>query len=222
MSGESSESIRSIGVIDDHEATVRGLQVILEEASDLRFGAGAATVPELLTQDRRLDLVLLDLRLGDGSSPDANVELLHQAGIGVLVYTSGDEPYLIRRAAAAGVLGVLRKNIDSESLRIAVRQAASGEMVPTIDWAAALDSDGSFVHLPPQLRRVLELYAAGQSTPTVASTLDLSTETVRDYVDRIRRKYGDVGRPARTKTDLYKRALEDGWLPLPRPGNRPR
>jgi DNA-binding NarL/FixJ family response regulator len=63
---------------------------------------------------------------------------------------------------------------------------------------------------------VLELYASGEPAYRVASLTGLSTETVNVYLSRIRRKYADAGRPAPTKTDLYKRALEDGWLPIPR------
>jgi two-component system response regulator DevR len=38
---------------------------------------------------------------------------------------------------------------------------------------------------------------------------------VVDYIRRVRSKYERVGRPANTKIDLYKRALEDGILPVP-------
>lgn len=41
----------------------------------------------------------------------------------------------------------------------------------------------------------------------VASTRSMS------ILKRIRQKYADAGRPTRTKLDLFKRAVEDGWLP---------
>ena len=63
---------------------------------------------------------------------------------------------------------------------------------------------------------MLGLYASGESAARVASLTNLSTDTVNDYLGRIRQKYAEVGRPASTKTDLYRRALEDGWLPFPR------
>ncbi|WP_242676796.1 response regulator transcription factor [Rhodococcus sp. ABRD24] len=202
--------------MDDHDAIVRGLCAIIGEQSDMELVAAASTVPELLTRAPQLDVVVLDLRLEDGSSPHTNVELLREAGMSALVYTSGDHPHLVQMAAKAGVLGVLRKNVREAVLVDALRDAASGTMVPTIDWAAAIDADAGFVDLSPQLRRVLELYAAGVSTAGVAKALDLSTDTVSDYLKRIRRKYSAAGRPSPTKTDLYKRAIEDGWLPIPR------
>lgn len=203
-------------MVDDHHSLVRGLRTLIDEQPDMELAAAAGTVTELLAHAIPLDLAVLDLRLEDGSSPRTNVELLRAAGIPTLVYTSGDEPYLVQMAASAGVLGVLRKNVGEIEFLDAVRHAASGVAVPTIDWAAAIDADPGFVDLSPQLRRVLVLYAAGASTAAVAKSLGLSTDTISDYVDRIRRKYIAAGRPAPTKTDLYKRAIEDGWIPIPR------
>lgn len=43
----------------------------------------------------------------------------------------------------------------------------------------------------------------------------LSEQTVNDYLGRIRRSTPTAKPPGPTKTDLYKRAVEDGWLPVP-------
>ncbi|GAB41273.1 MULTISPECIES: response regulator [Gordonia] len=205
-----------IGVVDDHEQIVRGLRATFAEHDGVELVAGADTVAGLLAVTTELDLVLLDLRLDDGTTPLTNIAALTDAGIPVLVYTSGDELYLVRQAASAGVLGVIRKNAREAELLDGIAQALDGNTVANIDWAAAIDSDEEFVDLPPQLRRVLELYAAGESNARVSAELHLSAETVADYVSRIRLRYQAVGRPSPTKTDLYKRAIEDGWLPIPR------
>jgi DNA-binding NarL/FixJ family response regulator len=207
-----------IGVVEDFHTTRVGLVTIINEADGLAVGAGASTVPELLSTTDDLDLALLDLRLADDSSPHANVERLRSAGIEVLVFTSADEPYLVRDALIAGVLGVVRKSVTPEELVEAIRTALKGQVVPTMEWAAAIDSDPDLaaVNLSPRLRQVLELYAAGEPAARVASLTGLSEETVNSYLVRIKHKYSEAGRPAPTKTDLYKRALEDGWLPIPR------
>ncbi|MDH6284908.1 DNA-binding NarL/FixJ family response regulator [Prescottella agglutinans] len=191
------------------------MRAIIGEQPDMELVAAASTVPELLTQTTNVDVVVLDLLLEDGSSPETNVELLREAGIPALVFTSGD-PYLVRMAAKAGVLGVLRKNVHESVLVNALRDAASGTMVPTVEWASAIDADEGFVELPPRLQRVLELYAAGVSGAGVARALGLSAETIPGYVSDIRDIYSAAGRPAPTKTHLYERAIEDGWLPIPR------
>ncbi|WP_231373779.1 response regulator transcription factor [Nocardia sp. 348MFTsu5.1] len=208
--------VLQVAVIDDHESVVEGLRAIIEEGDEMAFVGGAETVDDLLLLTTGIDLAILDLRLSDGSSPHSNVMRLREAKIEALVYTSGDEPFLVREAAAAGVLGVIRKSARKAEIQDAIRTAGAGRQVASVDWAAALDSDPGFVDLSPRLRQVLELYASGEPTARVASETGLSPETVSDYVDRIRRKYRDAGRPAPTKTDLYKRAIEDGWLPIPR------
>ncbi|WP_330257371.1 response regulator transcription factor [Nocardia sp. NBC_00565] len=222
---------RRIGLVEDHESVAIGLAAMLAPEPDLDLVLTAGTVPELLAAaanspspattgsslDTRLDLVVLDLRLADGSSPEDNVRALRNRGIEVLVFTGADNAFLVRAAAKAGVLGVVRKSEDVPTVVAAVRRAASGEQVVTTDWAAAIDGDPqlSDVGLSPRQEEVLTLYASGEKASRVARLTGLSEQTVNDYLGRIRQKYADAGRPAPTKTDLYKRAVEDGWLPVP-------
>lgn len=213
---------RRIGVVEDHESVVMGLEAMLSGHPTLTIAASAPTVPELLAGGRELDLVILDLRLADGSSPTSNVEQLRDAGLEALVFTSAEDPYLVRLAAKAGVLGVLRKSEPTATVVAAITAAANGEQVVTTEWAAAIDGDPGLldVGLSPRQRDVLALYASGEKAARVASLTGLAPHTVNDYLARIRAKYAEAGRPARTKTELYKRAIEDGWLPVPHRDNR--
>ncbi|CCQ14076.1 putative two-component system response regulator [Rhodococcus sp. AW25M09] len=210
-------AVRRIGLVEDHESVALGLQAMLTDEPDLELVSFAATVGELLDRPQTLDLVVLDLRLGDGSSPRSNVEQLHAAGARVLVYTGAENAFLVRSAARAGVLGVVRKSAPASAIVSAIRRAASGGQVVTTDWAAAIDGDPQLpdVGLSPRQREVLALYASGEKAGRVARLAGLSEQTVNDYLVRIRNKYAEAGRPAPTKTDLYKRAVEDGWLPMP-------
>ncbi|WP_194814443.1 response regulator transcription factor [Nocardia sp. XZ_19_385] len=220
MSAEGGDvAARRIGLVEDHESVAIGLAAMLAPEPDLNLVLTAGTVPELLAAEgaTELDLVVLDLRLADGSSPEDNVRALRDRGIEVLVFTGADNAFLVRAAARAGVLGVVRKSEDASTVVAAVRQAASGNQVVTTDWAAAIDGDPqlSDVGLSPRQEEVLMLYASGEKASRVARLAGLSEQTVNDYLGRIRQKYADAGRPAPTKTDLYKRAVEDGWLPVP-------
>ncbi|WP_156253397.1 response regulator transcription factor [Pseudactinotalea terrae] len=71
------------------------------------------------------------------------------------------------------------------------------------------------VRITPRERQVLGLYAAGDTADHVARQLGISRETVLDHIRRIRVKYARIQRPAHTKIDLYRRAVEDGVLPAP-------
>lgn len=199
-----------------------GLAAVLADDPLLELVAVADTVAELLAVTDDLDLAILDLRLGDGSTPRSNVEALAARGIPTLVYTGGEDPFLVRAAAKAGVLGIVLKSDPPEDTLAAIRRAAAGEGVPTQDWAAAIDGDPALreVGLTPRQLDVLALYANGEKAATVARMTGLAEQTVVDYLGRIRKRYAEAGRPAPTKTDLYKRALEDGWLPRPERPNR--
>lgn len=208
---------KKVGVVEDHSAVVLGLQAMLADHPTLTVAASANTVSGLLDQQIDLDLVLLDLRLADGSSPTANVEQLRAAGLEALVFTGAENPYLVRLAAKAGVLGVVRKSEPTHLVIEAIAAAAAGRQVVTTEWAAAIDGDPALpdIDLSPRQRDVLALYASGEKADRVARLTGLSLNTVNDYLARIRVKYAQAGRAAGTKIELYQRAVEDGLLPIP-------
>lgn len=217
MSNLSEFAHRRVGLVEDHESVAIGLSVMLKDEPDLELVCIATTVSELLAQGVPLDLAILDLRLADGSSPKSNVDALRAAGLETLIFTGAENPYLVRSAARAGVLGVVRKSEPATVVIDAIRTAAAGMQVVTTEWAAAIDGDPGLdeVGLSPRQLDVLELYASGEKADRVARLTGLAPQTVNDYLARIRLKYAAVGRPAPTKTDLYKRAVEDGVLPIP-------
>jgi two-component system response regulator DevR len=209
-----------VALIDDHEIVARGFADLFATIPAVHVVATVTSVTELLESsagETRIDLVILDLRLSDGSTVTSNVDRLRATGADVLAFTGGDDAQLMRAAARSGVLGVVRKSESVSVLLDTITRAAAGETIASTEWAAALDGDPdlSDAGLSPREREVLSLYAAGAKAPLVASRTGLSELTVVDYIRRVRSKYERVGRPASTKIDLYKRALEDGILPIP-------
>jgi DNA-binding NarL/FixJ family response regulator len=206
-----------IAIVDDHEIVCLAFRQAFEGVVGIDVVGSARTVGELLKRHPHPDLVVLDLRLADASTPDDNVAALNAAGAEVLIYTAGDDAHLIRRAARAGALAVLRKSQPLATLVDAVERVARGELVVSTDWAAAIDGDPELAGalLSPREEEVLALYASGLKTHSVASQTGIAVDTVEDYVRRIRAKYARAGRAAPTKIDLYKRAVEDGLLPTP-------
>lgn len=204
-----------IGIIDDHPAVMLGVASILNAQHDLMVTATATTTSELLALGQRLDGILLDLTLDDGSTPAGILHALAILQVPVLVYTSGDRPDLIREAARAGAVGMVRKSELPEAIIEAVRGMVRGEVAASADWAAAIDFDPDFVdvHLSAREAEVLGHYASGETAERVATLLFISRETVLDHIRRIRVKYADANRPARTKIDLHRRAVEDGLIP---------
>ena len=199
-------------VIDDHRVVGLGVTAAFENRG---VDASISWAPTVRDAKRlRGQVAILDLRLADGSDPDRNIADLNGRAIPVVVYTSGDDPYLVRRAIAGGALSIIRKTAPPDDLVEAVLAAADGVTFPTPDWAAALDADEDFVadHLSDLEARILTHYASGASSACVARTLSVSKNTVNTYIARIRDKYREAGRHADSRVDLFRRAAEDGLV----------
>jgi len=215
--GDDVGAVVRIAHVDDHEAMRLGFRAIVGADSAIELVASTASVDALeveLAGGTPLDLVVLDLRLMDQRSAASNVGRLVESGRRVLCYTGAEDPAPVREAVVAGALGVIRKSESAAVLLDAIHRAAAGETIPSLDWAAALDGDPALAaaKLSPQEQQVLALYASGEKTAAVGRALGVSEKTVAEYVRRIRAKYALAGRPAHSRIDLYKRAVEDGYV----------
>jgi DNA-binding NarL/FixJ family response regulator len=220
-----------VAVVDDHPVVLSGVRAWLEGGdTPIDVVCAVASWSELLFHPQfPVDVVLLDLDLGDGVPAAVKIATLRSAGVAVVVVSAFAESRNVTECLAAGALAFVPKTEAAEHLVDAVLKAAAGEphLVPAA--AAALvpgeregegeagDDRGGDVPvqppLSPQERRALILYASGLPMKSVARRLDISFETAKCYVDRVREKYERAGREARTKIELHQRAVEDGLLP---------
>lgn len=206
-----------VAIIDDHEAIRVGMASAIRAAGeDVVVVAGATTVADFLAaRPREVDVVLLDLNLGDDSDPKDNAESLRAEGFRVLVYSIADNLRLLRRALAGGADGVCRKAEPVADTIAAIRAVHSGQQVISQEMLAAIEGDTTYVAaaLGPREREVLSLYAAGLEIPAIGRTLYITENSVKEYLKRIRVKYTQVDRPAASKLELFRRAIEDGIVP---------
>ena len=206
----------SVALIDDHESVRLGLAAALERADfDVVF-SGAGVAEYLEARGRTLavpaDVVLLDLTLGDGTTVTENVTRLVIDGSSVVIHSVADRPVAVREALAAGAAGVISKSSPLDDVIAAVRTVARGDALNNVEWANAVDGDTAFAdaQLSTREREVLRLYATGLPLKVVAERLGVAYSTAKENITRIRVKYVEVGRPAPTKVDLLRRAMEDG------------
>jgi DNA-binding NarL/FixJ family response regulator len=213
---DSSVSSVRVGVVDDHESVRLGLRVAFTDAG-FDFVLAAASVHEFVANldGRECDVVVLDLSLGDGSTVTDNVKGVQTAGCAVLVHSIADRVGLVREALAAGAAGVIPKSSATKTVLTAAAAVARGDVLNNLEWASAIDADRDFgkAQLGRREREILHLYASGLPLKLAAEKLGIGYATAREYLDRIRAKYVEVGRPAPTKVDLLRRAVEDGILP---------
>ena len=210
-------SIIEVAAVDDHPIVLDSVAGWLRtEERDIQVVATAATVSALLAgPGRRADVVLLDLDLSDGTSAEDNVAAILAAGPAVLVLSASDQPLSVRAAIRAGARGYALKSEQADQIRSAIREVAAGR-----DWISrqlayilATDNATDRPALSQQEKRALQLYATGLPMKSVAKSMAISEETVKQYLGRVRRKYALAGRTAATKLELYHRAVEDGHLP---------
>lgn len=207
----------TVALIDDHESVRLGLEAACLRDGEQRVVFSGGTVKEYLvwrasSAEPPVDVVVLDLTLGDGTTVTENVATLVADGASVVIHSVADRPASVREALAAGAAGVVSKSSALDDVLDAIRTVARGEALNNVEWASAVDGDREFAdaQLSSREREVLRLYAAGLPLKAVAERLGVAYSTAKENITRIRVKYVEVGRPAPTKVDLLRRAMEDG------------
>lgn len=208
--------------IDDHESVRLGLEAACQRDGSKDVVFSGSNVTEYLTWRARndaapADVVVLDLTLGDGTTVTENVTRLVRDGSSVIIHSVADRPAAVREALAAGAAGVVSKSSSIDDVMAAIRTVARGELLNNVEWASAVEGDREFAdaQLSVREREVLRLYAAGLPLKVVAERLGVAYSTAKENITRVRVKYVEVGRPAPTKVDLLRRAMEDGILEEP-------
>lgn len=206
----------TVALIDDHESVRLGLEAACARDGQTVVFAGS-TVSSYVAWRKKsrsapADVVVLDLTLGDGTTVTENVDALVADGASVVIHSVADRPAAVREALAAGAAGVVSKSSSLDDVLDAIRTVAQGEALNNVEWASAVDGDRAFAdaQLSSREREVLRLYATGLPLKAVAERLGVAYSTAKENITRIRVKYVEVGRPAPTKVDLLRRAMEDG------------
>lgn len=206
-----------LAAVDDVPILLEGIRAVLETRITIADYACAATVDDLIATKIEPDVVLLDIRLNDDSAPHQNVaRILGELGSPVLMFSQEARPSVVQACFTAGAAGILEKNADADTLAEAITTVADGEPWLSPEWAQAIADEGWVMpHLADREKQALTLFAAGLKTSTIARKMGVQKVTVGTWLKRIRSKYIDAGRPAPTRTDLYIRAVEDGYCEGP-------
>jgi DNA-binding NarL/FixJ family response regulator len=207
----------TVALIDDHESVRLGIEAACLRDGEQMVVFSGGTVKEYLVWRqaagaRPVDVVVLDLTLGDGTTVTENVATLVADGASVVIHSVADRAAAVREALVAGAAGVVSKSSALEDVLDAIRTVARGDALNNVEWASAVDGDREFAdaQLSTRERDVLRLYATGLPLKAVAERLGVAYSTAKENITRIRVKYVEVGRPAPTKVDLLRRAVEDG------------
>lgn len=189
-------------LIDDHTLFREGLEGLLSRR-EIEVIASVSNGQDGLIQAQKLNpqIILLDMRM-----PDQNgIEILNKLKASELdvpiamLTTSTDEKDLVE-ALRGGAKGYLLKDMEPDSLVVALRDIVAGKTVVAPTLAPILakvvqgeipeeqDSITMFDDLTPRETEILGLLAEGQSNKVIARNLGISDGTVKLHVKAILRK----------------------------------
>lgn len=184
-----------IMVVDDHEVVRFGLTGLLSRHQDWTVVAEAGTVVDAISQaaEHKPDIVVMDIRLGDGTGIDACREIVKQnPQTKVIVLTSFAEDDLLFSAISAGAAGYVLKQVGNDDLVRAIETVLRGDSMldPSVTGQVfarlrKTNRSKAFVDLTDQELRVLSLIAKGKTNKEIALNLHLGEGTVRNYVSSI-------------------------------------
>ena len=204
-------------LVDDHEIVRDGVKSLINANPDLIVVAEAGTVKEAVDQAMRTkpDVVVMDVRLADGSGIEATREIRAKLDkTQVLMLTSFADDEALFSSIMAGARGYVLKKIRGGDVVRAIRTVGRGEsLLDPAATAAVLErlrqgkhvvSDEKLARLSPQEERILMLVAEGHTNRQIGVRLRLAEKTVKNYVSTILGKL-EVSRRAEAAAYLARR-----------------
>lgn len=185
-------------LVDDHEVVRLGLRALFSQTKHIEVVGEAGSVEEAVAEAGRVrpDVVVMDLRLPDGTGLDACREILSaNPAARVLFLTSYSDEEAVLSTILAGAAGYVLKEIRQEALIHAIESVSAGQSIldpkvtrTVVGEVASLTkklrtaSARSRDDLSPQEGHVLELVVQGKTNKEIAATLGLSAKTVKNYL----------------------------------------
>ena len=176
-------------IVDDHPVVRSGLRTVLDADPSLTIIGEAGTGEEALEMagQHHPDVVLCDLRLGDGMDgieTTAAFRTLSPAPA-VVILTTFDRDVEIMGAVEAGAAGYILKDVAPEKIAEAIRRAGAGELVLSPDLASRVLSGMRSPRLTEREIEVLQLLSTGATNKEISRALFVTEATVKSHIAHI-------------------------------------
>src|SRR5713226_2800704 len=204
-----------------HEEVRDGVKSLINANEDLTVVAEAGTVREAIDQAVRTkpDVVVMDVRLADGSGIEATREIRARLEkTQVLMLTSFADDEALFASIMAGAAGSVLKQIRGGELVRAIREVGAGESLLDPEVTRSVLErlrkgktmrDEKLARLSAQEERILTLVAKGQTNGQIGKELKLAEKTVKNYVSTILSKL-EVARRAEAAAYLARHTTTPG------------
>ncbi|MDF2530532.1 MAG: two component transcriptional regulator, LuxR family [Clostridia bacterium] len=207
-------------ITDDQRLMREGLKTILDLEQDLTVVQLAENGRDALDKiaDAQPDVILMDIRMPIMDGVECTGIIKQQyPGIKVIILTTFDDDEFIIEALKNGAVGYILKDLSSEKLVGAIRDAYDGNSIMQPEIAAKVISHiaGAIkepVHHPAaeeinfkseltdREKDVLQLVGKGMSNTEIAKKLYISEGTVKNYISNL---YSKLEVDDRSKLTLY-------------------
>jgi len=214
MTTEPATRITDIMLVDDHPLVRDGLRARLEAVPHFRVVAEADSGQDALALagGTRIDLVLMDITMRDGSGIEATARLTaNHPDIAVLILSMHDKLEYVTQAMQAGARGYVLKDAPGKDIVLAIDTVMAGGIYYSAAVARQLARPAAQDNqLTLREQEVLRHIANGESNKQIARALDLSVRTVETHRLNIKRKLGIEG-----QAELIKFAVQHGRIGAP-------
>jgi two-component system response regulator DevR len=209
-------------LVDDHEVVRSGIASLLKATDDIVVAGEAGSVREAIDEAERSrpDVVVMDVRLADGSGIEATREIrARRPNTQVLMLTSFADDEALFASIMAGASGYVLKQVKGGELVRAIRAVGQGESLldPAVTKSVLdrlrkgkhLMMDERLARLSAQEERILQLVADGKTNKEIGGELHLAEKTVKNYVSSILSKL-EVARRAEAAAYLARHTTTPG------------
>jgi DNA-binding NarL/FixJ family response regulator len=175
----------AVMTVDDHPLFREGIAAVLSLEADIQLIAEAQTAAEALALYRQHlpDVVLMDIKLPDGSGIQATAQICEEfpaAKVIMLTTFKGDIQAL--GALKAGAWGFLLKNTVRRELVESIRMVHRGQQRILEEVAVELAIHAADASLSAREMEVLRAVGQGQSNKGIARMLGIAEETVKTHM----------------------------------------
>jgi DNA-binding NarL/FixJ family response regulator len=202
----SGHSLR-VAIVDDHPMFRMGLTAAIGDMEGIELVGDAQRADQVasLIATTSPDVLLLDVRLPDGSGLEVNRWIAaNHPEVRVVMLTMSEDSDTALTALRDGASGYLIKGAGPQRVEGALRAAAAGDVVLDQSLAQAVSElvaarrtspSRPFPELTDREFDVLSLLAEGMDNNTIARRLVLSPKTVRNHVSNVFAKIHANDRP---------------------------